>query len=309
VLRLLVQTIESRSQIPEARRNVKIRNYKKLAALAFAFGLLCAGVTNAQTRNAYGGGYSTGYGTVYGSFGQAMATQNIYNTMQMQMQKTMMRNAMIKKWGLAAVEKAEREARSGTSSSGSKTSGSSARSNPKINVPPPPVVRNHGVFRPDSTIDTGMSLANALGDTPEEKALIKQIYTATKTEYEKEAALRGWKNNIAGGLTFFTATAMSVYHDTDAPGDEAVNNYFKILNSALDEMPAFATVPNKDKQGFNNMLIGFSGMLLGGYSQAKQTNDADSLATYKKLAGMLIEMVLKADPENLRLENGQIVMK
>jgi hypothetical protein len=46
--------------------------------------------------------------TVYGTFGQAFATQNIYNTMQMQ--KTMARNLMIKKWGLAPVGKAEREA-------------------------------------------------------------------------------------------------------------------------------------------------------------------------------------------------------
>ena len=94
---------------------MKIRKHKKLTALTFVLVFLCAGVANTQTRNTYGGGYSTGYGTVYGSFGQAMATQNIYNTMQMQMQKTMMRNAMIKKWGLAAVEKAEREAKSGSS--------------------------------------------------------------------------------------------------------------------------------------------------------------------------------------------------
>jgi hypothetical protein len=130
------------------------------------------GVAQAQTLNTYGGGYSTGYGTVYGSFGQAFATQNIYNTMQMQ--KTNMRNAMIKKWGLAAVEKAEREAATRPSSSGATTSGS------KIVVSRPPVVRNHGVFRPDATVDTGKALADALGDTPEEKALIKQIYTATK---------------------------------------------------------------------------------------------------------------------------------
>src|SRR5215203_2665085 len=156
---------------------MKIRNDKKLAALTFALAFLCAGVANAQTRNAYGGGYSTGYGTVYGSFGQAMATQNIYNTMQMQMQKTMARNAMIKKWGLAAVEKAEREARSGSSSPNAKTSGSSAPLGSKIVVPPPPVARNHGVFRPDATVDTGKALAEALGDTPEEKALIKTIYT------------------------------------------------------------------------------------------------------------------------------------
>ena len=57
------------------------------------------------------------------------------------------------------------------------------------------------------------------------------------------------------------------------------------------------------------MLIGFSGMLLAVYPEAKQNNDAATLATSKKLARMLIEMVLKTDPENLRIENGQIVMK
>lgn len=276
----------------------------------FAIAFLSASVANAQTLNTYGGGYSTGYGTVYGSFGQAMATQNIYNTMQMQMQKTMARNLMIKKWGLAAVEKAEREAGSGSSSSSrTKSSGSSASSGSKIVVPPPRVVRNHGVFRPDATVDTGKALADALGETPEEKALIRKIYRATKTAYEKEAALKGWKNNIAAGLTFFTIAAMTVYRDAEAPGDDAVNNYFNVVNNALDEIPEFATVANKDKQSYNNMLIGFGGMLLAGYSEGKQNNDAATLATYKKLAGMLIQMVLKTEPDNLRIENGQIVMK
>ena len=291
---------------------MKRKHYKELTALGFAFALafLSVSVADAQTQNAYGGGYSTGYGTVYGSFGQAMATQNIYNTMQMQMQKTMMRNAMIKRWGLAAVEKAEREAGSGSSSSsGTKGSGSSTSSASKIVVAPPRVVRNRGVFRPDATVDTGKALADALGETPEEKALIRKIYTATKTAYEKEAALRGWKNNIAAGLTFFTIAAMTVYRNAEEPGDDAVKNYFNVVNNALDEMPEFATVTNKDKQSFNNMLIGFGGMLLAGYSEGKQNNDAATIATYQKLAGMLIQMVLKTDPENLRIENGQIVMK
>jgi len=74
-------------------------------------------------------------------------------------------------------------------------------------------------------------------------------------------------------------------------------------------MPEMATVANKDKQGFNNMLVGFGGILLAAYLEAKQNNDAAALATSKKLAGMLIEMVLKTDPENLRIENGQIVLK
>ena len=146
------------------------KNHKYITALtfAFAFAVLTTGVASAQTWKSSSGGYNTGYGTVYGTFGQAMATQNIYNTMQLQMQKTMMRNAMIKKWGLAAVEKAEREAASGSSSSRARNSDS------QIVVSPPPVVRNHGGFRPDATVDTGKAFAAALGDTPDEKALIKR---------------------------------------------------------------------------------------------------------------------------------------
>ena len=282
---------------------MKIRNYKTLAALTFAFVLLSVGITNAQTPNAYG--YSTGYGTVYGSYGLASTMQSMYNVARAQSQRSTARNAMIKKWGLPAVEKAEREAAS-RSSSGTRTS---TPSNPQIVVPPPHVVRNHGVYRPDPSIDTGKALAANLADTPAEKALIKQIYAATKAAYEKEAALKAWKNNIAAGLTFFTVTAMTVYHDAEVPSDEAVNTYYQVMNVALDEIPEFAAVANKDKQAFNNMLIGFSGMLLAIYTEGKQNNDAAELATSKKLAGMLIEMVLKTDPENLRIENGQIVMK
>jgi len=281
-----------------------IREFSKILAIAiFASSIvfLSFSVASAQIQAAGGGYYRAGYPTVYGSFGQASAAQSrMYDQVKVQNRRRMERDALISKWGLAAVEKAEREA---GSTSGAKPS------NPQIVVSPPPIVRNHGVFRPDTTVDTSKALADALGDTPEEKALIKQIYAATKVLYEKEAAQRGWKNNLAGGLTFFTATAMTVYHNAEEPSGEAANTYYKVLNLALDEIPEMATAANKDKQGLNNTLVGFSGILLAGYSEGKQNNDANTLASYKKLAGMLIEMVLKTDPENLRIENGQIVMK
>ena len=280
------------------------REFSKTLAIAiFASSIvfLSFSVASAQIQAAGGGYYRAGYPTVYGSFGQASAAQSrMYDQVKVQNRRKMERDALISKWGLAAVEKAEREA---GSTSGAKLS------NPQIVVSPPPIVRNHGVFRPDATVDTGKALADALGDTPEEKALIKQIYAATKVLYEKEAAQRGWKNNLAGGLTFFTATAMTVYHNAEEPSGEAANTYYKILNLALDEIPEMATAANKDKQGLNNTLVGFSGILLAGYSEGKQNNNAATIASYQKLAGMLIEMVLKTDPENLRLENGQIVMK
>ena len=280
-----------------------IREFSKILAIAiFASSIvfLSFSVASAQIQAAGGGYYRAGYPTVYGSFGQASAAQSrMYDQVKAQNRRMTERDALIKKWGLAAVEKAEREA----------AAKSAAPSNPRIVVAPPPVVRNYGLFRADATVDTGKALADALGDTPEEKALIKQIYVATKTLYEKEAAQRGWKNNLAGGLTFFTATAMTVYHNAEEPSDEAANTYYKVMNLALDEIQEMATAANKDKQGLNNTLVGFSGMLLAIHSEAQQNNDADALAKSKKLAGMLIEMVLKTDPENLRIENGQIVMK
>ena len=279
---------------------MRIRNYKTLVALTFALAFLSVGSANAQIQAAGGGYYVAGYGRVYGSFGQASVAQSrMYDAVKTQNRRSTERDASIKKWGLAAVEKAERDA----------ASGSSRSSNPQIVVPPPPVVHNYGVFRRDLSVQTGTALADALGNTPEEKALIEQIYTSTKTAYEKEAAARGWKNNIAAGLTFFTVVAMTVYNNSEMPSDEAVNAYFKTMNAALDEMPELATATNKDKQGFNNMLVGFGGILFATYTEAKQNNDTAALATSKKLAGMLIEMVLKTDPENLRIENGQIVLK
>ncbi|HEV8591646.1 MAG TPA: DUF6683 family protein, partial [Pyrinomonadaceae bacterium] len=215
---------------------MKRKNLKKLIAPIFALLFLIAGITDAQIQSAGGGYYVAGYGTVYGSFGQASVAQSrMYDAVKSQNRRTAERNSLIQKWGLTAVEKAERDA----------ASGSSRSSNPKLVVPPPRIIRNYGVFRPDPTIDSGKALADALGNTPDEKVLIKKIYATTKAAYEKEAAVRGWKNNVAAGLTFFTVAAMTVYHDAEMPSDEAVNSYYKVMNAALDEMPELATAANK----------------------------------------------------------------
>lgn len=257
--------------------------------MAFALGLVLssAGIVSGQWNSANAYGHSTGYGTVYGSYGLAATMQSMYNVARAQSRKT---------------------AAESSSSSGAKNP---ASSNSHADASPPArmVVRNHGVFRPDATVDTGKALADALAASPEEKALIKRIYASTKASYDTEAAARGWKNNIAGGLTFFTVAAMTVYHDGGEPTEDAVNTHYKALNAAIDEVPEFAGLSNKNKQGFNDVLVGFGGILLAGYSESKRDGDAATLASYKKLAGMLIELVLKTDPNNLRLESGQIVLK
>ena len=258
---------------------------KNLAILIFTAAMILLSGSSAAAQGMYNsssGGWNTGFGTVYGSHGYALATQDMFRAMQRATNQNMIRDIT-------------------KSSSRTKKTGSSAGS--KAVAPAPIAPKNYGAFRPDATVDTGKALVDNLGDTPEEKAFIKKIYAATKTFYEKEAAAKGWKNNIAGGLTFFTATAMTVYHDAEEPSADAANNYYKAVSGALDEMPDMATATNKEKQAFNNVLIGFSGILLAGYTEAKQTGNAETLASSKKLAGMLIEMILKTKPENITIEN------
>lgn len=262
---------------------MKTNYHLKLAALVFVFAFF-AGSANAQwgSPNAYG--YNTGYGAVYGTFRHAALMQSMYNvTRSEQLNRA--------RQGSAAKQPPSRAA------------GSQAKDSPA------PIVRNYGVFRPDPAVDTGKLMAESLGSSPEEKALIKSIYTATKDAYEQEAAGKGWTNNIAGGLTFFTIASVAVYHDAEPPGEVEANNYFQAVNASIDEIAGFGNIPNKEKQSFNNMMVGFSGMLLAIYMDAKESGNAESLANSKKLAGMMIEMVLKADPENIRIENGKIVMK
>ena len=266
-----------------------------MKTIALLICLLSFSAASAQTPNAWG--YSTGYGNVYGTYGLAQTMQSMYNVARAQSQRQTARNAAVTKQGTAAAEPAERNLGAG----GSSRKNSAAER--------PPVVRNYGAFSPVADNDAARRLAEELGTTAQEKTLIKQIYEATKAAYEPQAASRGWKNNIAGGLTFFTITAITVAHDSDEPSAEAADAHYKLINASLDALPGLATATNKDKQDFNNMLIGFAGLLIAGYSEGKETGDSATVASYRKLAGGLIQLVLKTDPENIRVENGLIVMK
>lgn len=276
---------------------------KNFIGFALAAILLIAAATSvsAQTWNSNAGGYNTGYGTVYGSFGLAMATQNMYNTMQMNIQRATMRQAMINKWGRAAVEKAEREAasRSRTTAASRNTA---ANSGPVVDSVPAP--KNLGKFRPSTAVDTGKLIADSLGTSAEEKALLKQIFVGTKTAFESQAAAKGWKNDVAGALTFFIVGTTTIYHDSEEPSDEAMDVLYTAISRSIDEIPEFAKTTDREKQSIYDILIGFTGIPLALYSQGKESGDAGTVAAARQLSAKLIEIVLKGDAEKIRYANG-----
>jgi len=273
----------------------------KSIVFALLIAVLFASSAAAQAWNSNAGGWNTGYGTVYGSFGYAQATQQMYQGIQMHIRRLEQREMMIKQFGRAAVEKSEREARTG------RVAAQGPQSAPL--VVPLPAPKNYGVFRPDPTVDTGKLFADSLGETAEQKKLIQAVYAATRTAYERQTAAKGWKSNIAGALTFFAVTAMTVYRDSEEPDDQAIDRFYRAANLAIDDVPEFAKIPNREKQQFNNVMIGFAGLLLAGYTEGKQNQDPDTVKAYGQLAGELIRMVFKAEPDRLKLKNGSIVFE
>lgn len=253
--------------------------------------LLFALPAAAQTYNSNAGGWNTGYGTVYGSFGTAMATQNIYNTMQLNMQRSMMRQAMIKKFGLAAVEKAEREAKSGKAPS---------EAGLQVSAPPAPI-KGVGKFKPAKTSSVAKQIGDALGSTPEEKAALTAIVKATREAFEAQPETKAWRNDVAGALAFFIIGTATIAQDAPEPTDEVSDALFQSLQRAIDESPDFAKATNQEKQQLYETLIGFVGIPLAVYSEAKDSGDAASVKTSKELAGRLLELVLKVDAAKVKL--------
>lgn len=245
----------------------------------------------AQQWNSNAGGWNTGYGTVYGSFGVAMATQNIYNTTQMQIQRLTMRQAMINKWGLAAVEKAEREAASGKKST--------APEGLQVTAPPP-APKNVGVFKPGKST-VAKQLGDAIGSTKEERDAVAMLASATKEAFEAQPETQKWKNNVAGALAFFLISNLVVATGSEEPSDETSQALFQAMSLALDASPEMAKASAKDKQQLYDLLIGFTGLPLAIYTEANERGDAAQMKQAQELAAKLIELVLKVDAKSVKL--------
>ncbi|MDP1823503.1 MAG: hypothetical protein Q8L48_09680 [Archangium sp.] len=203
----------------------------------------------------------------------------------------MMRQAMINQFGKEAVEKAERDAKAGKAPSASGPQITSA----------PPTPKGYGKFKPEKSVNVAKSMGETLGSTPEEKAMISTLIKATKDAFEAQPETKAWRNNVAGALAFFMITTVVVANDAPEPGDAATEAIFQAFNQSLDDLPDFAKATNKEKQQLYDTLIGFTGLPLAIYTDAKERGDAEQLAQSKELAANLLQLVLKVDASKIQL--------
>lgn len=159
-------------------------------------------------------------------------------------------------------------------------------------------------FRPTTGTDFVERFASALSSNPTEKELVRQLVAITRIEFEKEVAQRGRANNLAAALTFFVASAVTVYHNDPEPSDEAIDQLWDGLNGTLNGLPEMSKLTDAEKQEMYEMLVACGGLVLAGHMLSKEGGDANSAAVYRQLAGELIKTVLQVEPGNVRFNSG-----
>lgn len=155
-------------------------------------------------------------------------------------------------------------------------------------------------FKPDPAADNMAVIANQLGTTAAERESLRQLFAATKVAFEREVAAKGRSSNLPAAFTFFIASTVTVYRDDPEPSDEAIDNLWEGMNSALSELPELSKLSNGEKALMYDTLIALSGFVLAGHMEATASGNIENKAIFKTLSGALIESVLKTDPNNLR---------
>lgn len=172
-----------------------------------------------------------------------------------------------------------------TSSSRSGTASTNSAQQPSVST---------GKFNPGTGADSFEKIAASISDDPQERQLLIQVANTMNSTLEEQYGARGWKNNVAGAVTFFTISMLTVYYDKE-PSEAVQNAIFDSFNTA----PEFSTASNKDKQSLYNSLILYSGMPLLVYLDGKQKGNDPLVQKAKELARLNFKTLLKADPESL----------
>jgi hypothetical protein len=114
-------------------------------------------------------------------------------------------------------------ARSGRSSTSTGRSTGSAATRTKAGV-------ITGPFTTTTGADSFEKIAATISNVPQEKQLIIQTAAAMNSTLDQTYGPRGWKNNVAGAIAFFTVSMLTVYYDKE-PSEAVQNALFDSYNT------------------------------------------------------------------------------
>ena len=161
-------------------------------------------------------------------------------------------------------------------------------------------------FTPAGDSGVPRALAEAFGSSAEQRASLVQAFSQIKQGYEAEVAKEGKSNNLAAAMTFFIAANVVTYHQTEMPSDADTDKLFQSLQQTLAKIPAFAEMPNAEKQQMHDWLVCMGGFSLTNYMDAKQNRDAQALATIRDFADYSMRLVLGIEAAKVSLAGSRL---
>ncbi|HEX5874697.1 MAG TPA: DUF6683 family protein [Pyrinomonadaceae bacterium] len=164
-------------------------------------------------------------------------------------------------------------------------------------------------FTPAGDSGVTRALAEAFGSNDQQRAALVDAFTQIKQGYEAEVAKEGKSNNLAAAMTFFIASNVVTYHQTEMPADADTDKLFQSLENAMTNIPAFASMSNAEKHRMHDWLVCMGGFALTNYMDAKQNGNAEGLATIKDFAGYSMQLVLGIEPGKLKLSGSRLIVQ
>lgn len=159
--------------------------------------------------------------------------------------------------------------------------------------------------------DSGVisALADALGSNMQQRAAVAQAFAQIKQSYEAEVAKEGKSNNLAAALTFFIASNVIAYHQTEMPSDADTEKLFQSLQPLLAKVPAFASLSNSEKHQMHDWLVCMGGFALTNYMDAKQNGHTQGLATIKEFADYSMRLVLGIEAGKVNVSGSRLTVQ
>lgn len=155
-----------------------------------------------------------------------------------------------------------------------------------VNPAPSTILSDASVlkFRPTGNSGVDLAFAELLSEDPEIQETLLLIFSETQKAYDIEAGKLGRKNDVAFAMTFFMATAVTVYNDAPEPSDAATENLYRALSESMRESDGVVQMSNQDKQIASDTLVYVSGLILAGYITSKEGDDDETLNIYRQAA-------------------------
>ena len=144
-------------------------------------------------------------------------------------------------------------------------------------------------------------LAQAFASSPEEQVFFEELLYSGLSFFETRAREFGGEvYNVERAFSFLVNASYSIYYDNYDGLDQAEYNAVRQhLRNFFNSNPSFLLFTNQDKQVLYEFAASLGGLLIIGTDLMIQHGETEGLATFREVAGVVLEGLVGAKPENV----------